>query len=287
MGIYIWKKIIFVLVIDNDMYYRIKFLTLLFGLPLLLSLSAKAQTVSAATSHRQYEDNRMYAEAAKEKSLLTRGVLAPEYEFLHNGTWYAETKEFKTGELLYNNRMYRGVKMNIDACKNLLVVNTGRITATDRNYVEYAVIGGEKYVNLQFGNKVKDAPEGFCKLIYSGDVSFYSLVRKTLQSSPGYHNGDDIGYVDPDYKDAVQVGMRSVPVETFFSYSKRFYAVKDGVCYPVKSRRALLKLFDKTTAKKLRKYASSRNLDELGVSLEVYASSVLSYWRDELREGAE
>ncbi len=239
-------------------------------------------TVLAQNGHRVYEDNALYAEAAKEKSMLTRGALAPEYHFLHNGTWYAESKEFKAGDVLYNGRLYRNVKLNIDACKNLLVVQTGVVTATVPDYVEYAVIDGQKYVNLRFQNRVENAPEGFCKVEFEGPIAFYSLVQKTISNSTGYHNGDDIGYVDPDYKAYIQMGDREVSVDTYFLYSKKFYAVKDGVCVQIRNRRKFLKLFDKETAGKLKKHASEAGLNGMDVSLDLYAKAQLAYWRANL-----
>lgn len=260
---------------------KLRFLTVAAA---LVSLAASAQTTDL--SHRQYEDNRIYYEAALEKSLLTRGTVAPEYRFQHNGTWYAETKEFKIGDVFYNGRLYQGVNLNIDACKNLLVVKTGIITATDPAYVDYAIIDGQKYVNLRYGDRVSNAPKGFCKVEFEGEISFYSLIQKSIQSSPGYHNGDDIGYFDPDYRDNVLIGTRTVSVDTFFSYSRKFYLVKDGCCYQIKSRSSFLKKFDKTTAKLLKEYASERKLNDVAVPLDLYAREVLAYWRDNLREGA-
>ena len=254
---------------------------------LSVALSVLALQANAQTSHRVYDDNRIYTEESREKSVLTRGLVAPNYPFMHNGTWYAETKEFLPGELLYNNRLYRGIDMNIDACKNLLVVKLGIITATDRKYVDYAVIGGQKYVNLQYHDRVQDAPEGFCKAVFEDDFCFYSLVSKTIHNAPGNHNGEDIGYYDSNYKDAVKVGSKSITVDTFFAYSRKCYVVKDGVCRQVRNRFALLKMFDKPTAKKLRKYADSTGLNLETTDLESYARLVLTYWRDNLKEGTK
>ncbi len=243
----------------------------------LVIVAAASEWAKAQTQHYRYDDNAAYMASAQEKSLLYRGRLAPEYRFQYNGHCYAASRDFKKGEVLYNGRLYTDVLLNIDAYKQLLVVKANLISATDPQYVEYAFIDGVKYVNLSFEGRIKDAPKGFCSSEFEGDVSFYALVVKTLTSDDAYHNGADIGYTDPNYKEYVKVAGHDTRLNTYFAYSVKYYLVIDGRAVQVKTRAALLKLFDKPTAKAMRKYASKNQLNDAGVSFVDYAKRVLAY----------
>ena len=226
----------------------------------------------------RYADNAAYQDAAKERSILFRGMLAPEYKFKHNGTCYAESKQFQKGEILYNGRLYRDVDLNLDACSQMVVVRSGLITATDSKYVEYALIGDSRFVNLQFDGSIKDAPKGYCKQIHKGPVSFYALITKTIEMDDGYHNGEDIGYDDPDYQEYTTVAGRQVRIPGYFAYGVKYYVVKDGAARQVRNKAAILKCFDKETAKSLRRYASKSGLNDAEVKVERYADEILDYW---------
>lgn len=144
---------------------------------------------------QQYAEESGYLDATREKAMLYRGMMAPQYRFSYNGTFYAEQKEFLEGEIMYNGRLYRGVPLNIDACTGLVVVRSGHCFALDPDYVEYAVIGKSRYENF---------PEGLMKVIYrTDDLTIYSHTRKELRHDSNYHNGDDIGYEDPNYNPSV------------------------------------------------------------------------------------
>lgn len=242
---------------------------------------------SAQDTYRQYDDNRTYLESAREKSMLFRGLLAPEYRFQYNGNCYVAGKDFLPGRVMYNGRLYDGVYLNIDACRQVLEVKDNLIFATDADHVEYACIGDSKYVNLSFGGRVGNAPAGFLRADYEGEYSFYTLVRKTLSSDSEYHNGDDIGYYDPDYKVSVQSGGRDVRVNMYFACSMKYYMVVDGVAEQVKSRSAFLRHFDRPTAKAMRRYAALTHLDETDVRLDVYAKTLLAYRDGQMKSGGE
>ena len=238
-----------------------------YGLAVLMllgcGLAMRAQTPAA------YDDQTVFMEAAREKALIYRGSLAPEYHFRCNGIVYAERREFLSGSVMYNGCLYNDVMLNIDACAQLLCVKASVICATDTEYVEYACFGGAKFVNLGFGNRIADAPAGYCKLLYEGSVAFYKQIRKTLVTDNGYHNGEDIGYYDPDYSDRT---------ETYFALEEKDYLVKEGRAIPIRSKRAFLKCFDKESAKSLRRFAFRSDSLSGDASLENYAVTLLGHY---------
>lgn len=232
-----------------------------------------------AQSHERAD----YAGAAGEKSLLYRGRLAPEYNFRFNGHCYAESKEFLPGSVMYNGRLYENVLLNIDAYADLLLARYVMITALARDYVDYTVIGGRRYVNLNYQGRCKDAPTGFCEELYTaGDLGFYSKITKRLDSDDGYHNGEDIGYYDPDYMEYVKTPTGDQKLHRYFYRIQKYYVVKDGRAVQVKSKRAFLKLFDRQTAAALRRWASEQKLDTVECPFEDYVKRLMAH----LGEGA-
>lgn len=251
---------------------------------LLLSLPVLA---SAQSRYHLYDDNAIYSASAKEMALLYRGMMAPEYRFQYNGHCYFETRDFLPGQVLYNGRLYDGVDLNIDACCQILVVKCNLILATNTEFVDYAFIGGKKYVNLHYKDRVPSAPSGFLRADYEGEYSFYTQVRKTLSSDSEYHNGEDIGYFDPDYRVTIMSAGRDITVTSYFAHSAKFYMVYDGVATQVRTRAAFLKFFDKQTAKAMKKYASSAHLVSEGITLADYARELLTYRENVLQAGKE
>lgn len=247
---------------------------LLSVLPILITLSPSLFAQSA--------ERAAYAEAAAEKALIYRGRLAPEYNFRCNGHCYVESKEFKRGSVMYNGRLYEDVLLNIDACSNLLLVKQVMCSATVRDYVDYAVIDGRRYVNLNYQGRCENAPEGFLEEICKGGgLGFYSKVTKRISSDDGYHNGEDIGYYDPDYLEYVTTPAGDMKVQRYFQYFKKYYVVKDGNAYMVRNRRAFLKLFDRHTASRLRHYANERDLYGQYSTLEDYVKALISHIEEE------
>ncbi|MGN1221018.1 MAG: hypothetical protein ACI4TU_08765 [Candidatus Cryptobacteroides sp.] len=230
----------------------------------------------------QAQEGEIYRQAAGVKSLIFRGRIAPEYKFGYNGHCYAEKKEFTLGSVMYNERLYENVLLNVDACADLLLVRNTMAMSTVRDYVDYALIGSDRYVNLNYNGRCQGAPEGFCKELCSGaGMTFYSKVSKKISTDEGYHNGKDIGYEDPDYSEYLSTPSGNVKVLRYFRFKERFYLVRDGKAVQILNRRSFLKQFDRHLASKLKHYASSHGLNAADVTLPDYACGLLSYLEGE------
>ena len=226
----------------------------------------------------QAREGEIYRQAAGVKSLIFRGRMAPEYKFGYNGHCYAEKKEFTLGSVMYNERLYENVLLNVDACADLLLVRSTMAMSTVRDYVDYALIGSDRYVNLNYNGRCQGAPEGFCKELCSGaGLTFYSKVSKKISTDEGYHNGKDIGYEDPDYSEYLSTPSGNVKVLRYFRFKERFYLVRDGKAVQILNRRSFLKQFDRHLASKMKHYASSHGLNAADVSLPDYVNGLLSY----------
>lgn len=212
-----------------------------------------------------------YQQAAGQKSMLYRGMLSPQYRFVYNGTFYVERPEFESGQIMYNGRLYTDVLLNIDACRNVLVVNLGGVCVdTETEYVEYAIIGGRRYIHLREG---KNKPEAYFEVLHQGEMSFLKRVYKIYSVQSGDHNGEDIGYYDPKYKS--RIGENGPEVECFFARKCSYYILREGSLQKVTSKGAILKMADKSIRAEIKKMAVQRGLDGGNISLEQYGAGIL------------
>lgn len=215
-----------------------------------------------------------YQESAGQMSMLYRGKLAPQYRFLYNGTFYIDTPEFKTGEILYNGRLYKDIEMNIDASRGVLVVRLGSIAVdTDMGYVSYAILDGRKYIPLGHGD-YKDAPEGFYEVLYEGSGSMMlSHVSKLYTVQSGNHNGDDIGYYDPKYKE--RIGENGPTIDIYFARKCLYYAIVGNKFRKITNKSSIYALLDKNIRKDVKKAAGAWNGPDVGIG--AFGCATLKY----------
>lgn len=160
-------------------------------------------------------------QAGSSPSMLYRGRIAHRYLFKYNGTPYWDTLSFRRGTVMYNGLLYEDVLMKVDAVEQKLVVKmdkTAAATSPDTRQVEWFRIGSDLYVNLRYQG-IPDAPEGFFKVLVDADPAVLQQISKRMYSKAGNHNGDKIGYFDPNYDDQLT---------TYFAYVSRWWLLSDG-----------------------------------------------------------
>lgn len=236
------------------------------SLTLLLSLACLM-----APAQQKCPESEEYQKAAGQRSMLYRGTLSPQYRFVYNGTFYVETPEFETGQIMYNGRLYSDVLLNIDACRNILVVNLGGVCVdAQTDFVEYAIIGGREYIHLPEG---KNKAHAYYQVLHKGGLCFLKRVYKIYSVQSGDHNGEDIGYYDPKYKR--RIGDNGPEVECFFARKCTYHILSDGVLKKISSKGSILKMIDKSKRAQVKKMAAEKGLDGAEISLEQYGVGVL------------
>ena len=174
---------------------------------------------------------KQYQEQAAELSTLFRGRLPAKYPYLYNGTYFMYGPAFYKGDLFYNGKRYYDVWMNIDAFRMDLLVRPGSEQSpvvAYKNLVCWFTLGAAKYVNLEYMG-FEDAPDGYFEILSDGTAPVLKQIRKTFRSSSQDHNGPDIGYEDPEYKD---------DVVNYFRFEESFYTIKGGKVEKIKKRAA-------------------------------------------------
>lgn len=207
--------------------------------PLLFSLPKEM-------SAQEQADYLIYAQKAGMSSHIFRGRQAVKYPFVHNGTYYWTSPDYKIGSVKYNGKMYWDVLLNIDACQGDLLIKeeSGLVEhILSREYVEYFTIGNENYFNLSLCGY--DAPQGYFQEIYTGDVKIFKRVEKIY--SDKISNGELVGSSIPGFKQGVF---------KLFSAVVTYYYMKDGEISQIKSKRDLISRYkkDKVRYKAIRRF---------------------------------
>ena len=197
---------------------------------ILSMLLATLWLLPLSAQESPYED---FMQNAEGKAVLYRGRKALSYRNLRfNGTYYAYTKDYAEGSVMFNGKLYEGILLNIDACQQQLLSRWADAmpeVIIDSRKVRYFTIGQDKYLNLSEDGY--DAAPGFYKVLRQDDSHFVVVLRtKTLHNSADNVNGAKIGYDDPDY---------NPEVFNYFSVTDKYYVIRDGVLKKIRRRKAL------------------------------------------------
>jgi len=164
-------------------------------------------------------DIALYQEASAELSTLLRGRLPEQYTFIYNGTPYLDNNGFRKGNIRYNGKTYFNLPLNIDASNNSLLVKIDKATTpvtTSRDQTSWFTIDGRLFVNLQLLG-FRNAPEEYAELIKDGKEPVLKTIKKRVRTQAGNHNGSDIGYYDPDYRE---------DIPTYFQEEVSYYIIR-------------------------------------------------------------
>ena len=167
---------------------------------------------------------------------LFRGRFAYSYRFLHNGHPYWDSDSLKVGDILFDGRLYYGVRFKIDAYTQELVVasDNGVLTAAPQNsLVAWIRSDDALFVNMDYyAAGVEGMPGGYFQQLADRDGNrWYRRVDKVLYTASGDFNGrEGIGYDDPNYDPKCL---------TYFSFEESYYTMaKNGKWKKVSPKKA-------------------------------------------------
>ena len=162
-----------------------------------------------------------YMQEAGALSTLYRGKMPVQYPYQYNGTYFLEGKQFQKGTVFYNGKLYEGILVNLDASRQELQVRVDKDTAPVvliTEWVSCFTMGNRTFVNLRYQG-YSEAPAGYFLLVKGGRYPLFTQTRKVFTTRTGDHNGDDLGYVDPDYNS---------PLVNYFAIEQTQYAIESG-----------------------------------------------------------
>ncbi len=208
-----------------------------------------------------------FEQAAGSGSVLFRGKQANAYERPANGNPYWSSNTFVPGSVVFENRLYDDILVNIDAIAGqVLVRKADNPIAIALPAASVSSITTEDKRFEWIPDTVEGLPEGLYEVIGDSREKIYKHVAKRLQTSSQNMNGDPIGYVDPGYRSEVN---------DYYAISKTYYFKdRDGRFSRVKGRSALLRKFPERRGE-LRKALSAAGYDVPGIDFDAYCKMVL------------
>ena len=156
-------------------------------------------------------------------SVLYSGRVPEEY-YAHAGTFYIDSRQFVPCALMYNNKYYGIVHLNINAHKDQLLVllpNNRMRVVLNPLLVNYFILNDEKFI-YHSGDTLSGLAKGYYAVLHDGDVKILRHVKKEPKE--------------------VEDPARSVVYMEFFP-AVTFHAIKNGVVYHVSGKRRFIKIF--------------------------------------------
>lgn len=132
------------------------------------------------------DDYKSFMDSAGENSALFKGYTPMLYRFVHTGTYYAYEKSYLDGNVLYNGKKYRGVKLNLNSHLDELIVwdeKNNRNIQLNKSYVDTFTIGTRKFVNIRERDNSGLINPGYYQLLYDSKVSVYKKIAKVYSES--------------------------------------------------------------------------------------------------------
>lgn len=215
------------------------------------------------------DDYTLFRQGAGEASLLFRGHKSFDYNLLYNGTPYWNSPLFLPGTVIYNGKFYDGIDLNIDAVRQELIVRIG-IGVSNKvlggEFVQEFTIMGRRFLNLRYiyGDA---APAGYWEVLYDGRNKIVRRVTKTLEQD-----------VDGSKRDETHFdGTYRYDVYQTFIYSENYcYLTEDGGIIPVRRRKDVLRLFDKSQRRDIRRHIRQLESTDM-LSFDRYFVEVARY----------
>ncbi len=138
--------------------------------------------MSLKLSAQKSEEYKIFFENADGLSNLYRGPAPLAYRFLHTGTFFAYGVEFLQGEVIFNNKLYVDVRLNLNSHIDelyLYVKDSERYVVLNKDFVDFFTLGEKKFINIKkISDKEKSSPEpGYYELLFANNS--VRLLKKT------------------------------------------------------------------------------------------------------------
>lgn len=181
-------------------------------------------------------DYNSYMESAQNSALVFRGRVADMYQFPYKGSFYIEDLEYHQGELLYNNKYYKDIYINVNAHKDELYIKSfykDQTLVLTKSEVKWFTMGDKKYIN--FSETGKLMPPGYYEVLYQGDT--LALYKKTVKAMEK---------------------VLSDKVEIYFNPEYSYYLKKGGEFFRIKRESSLIKMVS-NNPKELKRAMNKKN----------------------------
>ncbi len=185
--------------------------------------------ISAQTN----EDYNRFTESAEGYSNLFRGTAPLAYKFTHTGTYFAYSSDFSKGKVVYNNKTYHDVLLNLNSHLDelyLFINYSGRYVVLNKEFVDSFTMGDREFVNVRT-NSLQDnsvmAP-GFYEVLYKNkSVTLFKKIKKSYSERINQAASSETGS----------------KLERLFLLSNSYFLTKGKSTYAVKRVGDIIRLY--------------------------------------------
>ena len=166
----------------------------------------------------------MFINTADQYASLFRGELLPSYEKktpLDGSTYFAFSKEYETGSVLFRGKRYNNVLLNLDAHLDELCIAYPAFSifiCVNKHFVDEFTIGKLRFIHYK-----QEPPSllsnGYYQVLYAGNVKLYKKIQKI-----------------------VSYGMSATTLSGY-QLKETFYLWKDDSWYRINSKKKIIELF--------------------------------------------
>lgn len=181
-----------------------------------------------------------YIKQVKERASIYSGPTALQYNFLHEGTYYAYDTEFRYGDIYYNKKLYRDVLLNLNSHRDDLIIKhegSALGVVLNRGNVDWFTMGKRKFINLQEG-EYESLKSGYYEVLHDGKDRVLKRIEKRYKDNNANTGG---------------------LTRQFDNVSKR-YLIKDGNLHEISKVRSLVKLYPEHKHG-IRKFISAQSVE--------------------------
>lgn len=193
-------------------------------------------------------DYELYMDHAKDLSNLYRGTAPLNYNFVSTGTYFAYTKEYTRGDVLYNNKLYKDVLLNLNSHLDelyLFVEESGLPVMLNKDFVVKFNMGNRNYIHFKFKERNISIEDGFYELLWSNGKD--SLIKKRIKNYEVRVNQSI------DLKTGTELERVFVPIDRYYIFNKKLHRQIKRVTH--------LNSFYGIKKNKVRKFIKENNID--------------------------
>ncbi|MCK9628129.1 MAG: hypothetical protein M0R37_06015 [Bacteroidales bacterium] len=208
------------------------------------------------------DDYKSFMESAGSNSALFKGAAPLLYRFVYTGTYYAYEKTYLEGDVLYNGKHYKGVRLNLNSHLDELIVwdeANKRSVQLKKDHVKQFTIGTRKFINVKEPDVSGMIHPGYYQLLYNNSVMVYKKIVKVYTES-----------INQEY-----IASNRGLIKKFVSSVRYFLINQDGT-YIIRRKKDILNLYPEKK-KEIRKYIRSNDLYFNEDNIDVAIVSILSF----------
>lgn len=167
-----------------------------------------------------------YMRKAGLNAALYRGPIQKRFMFRYNGTFYAFSSKFLSGEIWYNAKYYSGVVLNLDAYEDELCIAADNGTFAiilDKDQVEKFSFDNKNFIHVTPRMNIRNLPSGYYQLLYGGKDTLLKKIRQR--------------YVEK----TEQVDEKGV--FRYFEKAVTYHLIRDGISYTVFKESSFPKIY--------------------------------------------